>query len=156
MDFQASVRWTVSLSLQGKQLIHETWKRENHNKERKHIKNYQIATVELKNNNWYSNTVSKLNRIEQTEARVSNWYTEEKKLSRLDNRKKTNWKKIVHRALGNYKLRDYKKGLTPVILLRMEYVLKVIKMVWLYPRKKLVCEKLTNLFFNRYRHLDWF
>jgi len=74
-------------------------KRENLNKEIKDTKNHQIATLELKNNNWYSNTVSKLNRIEQTETRISKLVDRGKEIIQSEQQEENKLKKI-HRVLG--------------------------------------------------------
>lgn len=66
--------------------------------------------------------MSKLNRIEQTETRISKLVDRGKEIIQSEQQEENKLKKIVHRALGNYKLRDYKKGLIPVILLRMRSV----------------------------------
>ena len=74
-------------------------KRENLNKEIKDTKNHQTATLELKNNNWYSNTVSKLNRIEQTETRISKLVDRGKEIIQSEQQEENKLKKI-HRVLG--------------------------------------------------------
>lgn len=62
--------------------------------------------------------MSKHNRTEHTEARVSKLADTGKEIIQSGQQKENKLKKLVYRALGNYKLRDYKKGLTPAILLR--------------------------------------